>query len=458
MSLRRWQSGCINKALGHFSAEQHFFCQATPGAGKTRMAAELARRLLDQGKIDVVICFAPSCQVVEGIQRTFEGTLQRPFDGRIGAAGVALTYQSIEHKEESFWRLFKTLRVFAVFDEIHHCSGGDGVQGANIWGQKIIQQLQDAAAFTLAMSGTPWRSDEQSIALARYSTPEGRLIVDYRYSLAEAVEEKVCRIPHITLLDNTEITIEQPGNAQQSYTGFAPLLRQSETTFEHLVTHEEVNLQLLELSRQRLDIVRRTVPDAAGLVIATNIDHAHQISALLQRMNESAVVVTTHRTDASDVINEFRYGAAKWIIAVGMISEGTDIPRLQVCCYLSRVRTEMYYRQVLGRILRRRAGIDAEAWMFMLAEPGLKACAERLMDDLPEHLAVCQHLHFVTVPGDTDLNIEAAPIASPAQEAGGNSKEAQPRNRSSDFHEDSGSLLGKLILSGSFRERLLALF
>ena len=457
MALRRWQSECINKALGHFSAEQHFFCQATPGAGKTRMAAELARRLLDQGKIDVVICFAPSCQVVEGIQRTFEGTLQRPFDGRIGAAGIALTYQSIEHKEESFWRLFKTLRVFAVFDEIHHCSGGDGVQGANIWGQKIIQQLQDAAAFTLAMSGTPWRSDEQSIALARYSTPEGRLIVDYRYSLAEAVEEKVCRIPHITLLDNTKITIDQPGNIQRSYTGFAPLLRQSEATFEHLVTHEEVNLQLLELSRQRLDIVRRTIPDAAGLVIATNIDHAHQISLLLQRMNESSVVVTTHRTDAVCVINEFRYGTAKWIIAVGMISEGTDIPRLQVCCYLSRIRTEMYYRQVLGRILRRRAGIDAEAWMFMLAEPELKACAERLMDDLPEHLAVCQHLHFVTVQGDSELNIDAAPIATLAQEAAGK-EELPPRSRSSDSLEEGGSLLGKLILSGSFRERLLAFF
>lgn len=457
MALRRWQCECINKALGHFSAEQHFFCQATPGAGKTRMAAELALKLLEQEKIDVVICFAPSCQVVEGLQRTFEGVLQRPFDGQIGAAGVALTYQSIEHKDESFWRLFKTLRVFAIFDEIHHCSGGDGTQGANIWGQKIIQQLQDAAALTLAMSGTPWRSDEQSIALARYSTPEGRLIVDYRYSLAEAVEEKVCRIPYITLLDNTEITIEQPGNAQRSYTGFAPLLRQSDATFELLVTHEEVNLQLLELSSQRLDIVRRTVPDAAGLVIATNIDHAHQISVLLQRMNESSVVVTTHRTDANDVINEFRYGTAKWIIAVGMISEGTDIPRLQVCCYLSRIRTEMYFRQVLGRILRRLSAMDAEAWMFMLAEPGLKACAERLMDDLPEHLAVCQHLHFVSEHGDFSLRPNVELRASEAHASVADAA-LPPKSPAISFRQDSKDLPGTLVISGVFREQLLAFF
>ncbi|WP_417585700.1 DEAD/DEAH box helicase [Nitrincola sp.] len=457
MSLRRWQYECVNKALEHFNEERHFFCQATPGAGKTRMAAELASRLLDDGHIDIVICFAPSCQVVEGIKHTFEAILQRPFDGQIGAAGVALTYQSIEHKEDSFWRLFKTLRVFAVFDEIHHCSGGDGVQGANIWGLKIIQQLQDAAALTLAMSGTPWRSDEHSIALARYSTPEGRLIVDYQYSLAEAVEEGVCRIPNITLVDNTKITIEQPGNTNRSYTGFSPLLKQSEATFESLVTHEELNLQLLDLSRQRLDIVRRTVPDAAGLVVASSIDHAHQISALLMRMNESSVVVTTHRTDANDVINEFRYGTAKWVVAVGMISEGTDIPRLQVCCYLSRIRTEMYFRQVLGRVLRRRSGLDVEAWMFILAEPELTRCAQRLMDDLPEHLGVCQHLRFVSEHGgfalSTNVELNAWSTMSAIAEA-----ESPPKNRSVSFSQDSEASLGTLVMSGVFRERLLAFF
>lgn len=457
MNLRRWQQECVNKALDHFNYERHFFCQATPGAGKTRMAAELASKLLDEGRIDIVICFAPSCQVVGGIQRTFESVLQRPFDGQIGAAGVALTYQSIEHKEDSFWRLFNTLRVLTVFDEIHHCSGGDGVQGANIWGLKIIQQLQDVAALTLAMSGTPWRSDEHSIALARYSTPEGRLIVDYRYSLAEAVQEGVCRIPNITLVDNTKITIEQPGNTHRSYTGFAPLLKQSETTFENLVTHEELNLQLLELSRQRLDVVRRTVPDAAGLVVASSIDHAHQISALLMRMNESSVVVTTHRTDANDVINEFRYGNAKWVVAVGMISEGTDIPRLQVCCYLSRIRTEIYFRQVLGRVLRRRSGSDAEAWMFMLAEPELTQFAERLMDDLPEHLAVCQHLHFISENGDFDLfrNVDLHAFEVCASET---NAALPPRSPSVSFRKVNEALPGTLVMSGVFREQLLAFF
>lgn len=81
-----------------------------------------------------------------------------------------------------------------------------------------------------------------------------------------------------------------------------------------------------------------------------------------------------------------------------MISEGTDIPRLQVCCYLSRIRTELHYRQVLGRVLRRTGESDDQAWLFMLAEPTLQGFAERIADDLPDDLAV---LSDVQMPGFT---------------------------------------------------------
>jgi len=87
---------------------------------------------------------------------------------------------------------------------------------------------------------------------------------------------------------------------------------------------------------------------------------------------------------------------------VGMISEGTDIPRLQVCCYLSRIRTELHYRQVLGRVLRRTGEPDDQAWLFMLAEPTLKCMAERIADDLPDDLAV---LNEVQMPIYTSSSI-----------------------------------------------------
>lgn len=394
-SPRKWQSRCIETALEHYIATPHFFCQATPGAGKTRMAAELARCLLQQNKIDLVLCFAPSCQVVDGFRSTFSAVLGRRLDGLIGAVGTASTYQAMEYQEEAFWKLFDDYRVFAVFDEIHHCAGHDPLL-SNAWGQQILQRMQDRAAFTLALSGTPWRSDDKGIALARYSNPEGRLICDYRYGLKEAIADGVCRSPRIVLLDNHMLRLTEElnnGSTIRLFPSITKLLRESPVSYEDLLCHDDALNQMLSLGSEKLDEVRKIKSDAAGLVVATNIEHAHQVALVLEAKGESCRVVTNRTPDAQQVINEFKDSSCRWIVAVGMISEGTDIPRLQVCCYLSRIRTELHYRQVLGRVLRRMGETDDQAWLFVLAEPTLERFSLRIADDLPEDLAVLSHVH-----------------------------------------------------------------
>ncbi|EKT4492983.1 DEAD/DEAH box helicase family protein [Pseudomonas putida] len=402
--LRTWQQSSVTAALAHYRSSSHFFCQATPGAGKSRMAAEVANRLLKAGLIDLVLCFAPSCQVVDGLERTFAKVLGRPFDGRLGSVGVASTYQAMGHRSASFWKLAEDYRVLAVFDEIHHCAGHDPLL-SNAWGQVIIQRLQDQAAFTLALSGTPWRSDERAIALARYSDPEGRLVCDFRYGLMEAVVDKVCRAPRIVVIDHnavklTELVDDAP--IVTVYPSIAQLLNESPVTFEDLLTHDGIVEKIIDLGRSRLDDVRRTIPDAGGLAVATNIRHANQIASLLRLRGEDCVVVTTRTPAAQQLISDFRNGMGKWIVAVGMISEGTDIPRLQVCCYLSRIRTELHYRQVLGRVLRRTGEDDSQAWLFVLAEPSLLQFSQRVAEDLPDDLAVLDYTQLLTV-GDVDF-------------------------------------------------------
>jgi superfamily II DNA or RNA helicase len=415
-SPRKWQNQCIEIALEHYITTPHFFCQATPGAGKTRMAAELARQLLEQGKIDLVLCFAPSCQVVDGFRTTFSAVLRRRLDGLIGAIGTASTYQAMEHQDDAFWRLFDDYRVFAVFDEIHHCSGHDPLL-SNAWGQQILLKMQDRAAFTLALSGTPWRSDDKGIALARYSNPEGRLICDYRYGLKEAISDGVCRSPRIVLLDNQMLRLQEDfanDSTVKLFPSIAKLLRESPVSYEDLICHDEALSQLLDLGSKKLDEVRMLKPNAAGLVVATNIAHAHQVATALKDKGESFQVVTTRTPDAQQVINAFKNSDCRWIVAVGMISEGTDIPRLQVCCYLSRIRTELHYRQVLGRVLRRMGEIDDQAWLFVLAEPTLKRFSQRIADDLPEDLAVVCSVGTPTpqtcsIEGELDCSVNARP-------------------------------------------------
>lgn len=400
-SLRDWQRRCINMALEHFLSTPHFFCQATPGAGKTRMAAELACCLLEQDRIDLVLCFAPSCQVVDGFRSTFAAVLGKRLDGLLGAVGAAYTYQAMDYRDEAFWRLLDDCRVFAVFDEIHHCAGHDPLLSNNAWGQQILQRIQDRATFTLALSGTPWRSDDRAIALARYSSPEGHLICDYRYGLREAITDGVCRVPRIVLLDNQKVKLTEELETESTvrlFPSIAKLLGESTVTYEDLLRHDEVIDQLLGLGCAKLDELRQIKPDAAGLVVATDIEHAQQVAQALDAKGESCRVVTNRTPDAQQVINAFRHSDCRWIVAVGMISEGTDIPRLQVCCYLSRIRTELHYRQVLGRVLRRMGEPDDQAWLFMLAEPTLRRFAERIADDLPDDLAVLSRVQMPVAP------------------------------------------------------------
>ncbi|WP_434519678.1 DEAD/DEAH box helicase [Pseudomonas sp. NFX1] len=406
MSLRVWQKSCVSAALQRYQCSPHFFCQATPGSGKSRMAAEVAHRLLQADLIDLVLCFAPSCQVVEGLKRTFTRVLGRPLDGRLGSLGVASTYQAMGHHDAAFWQLLENYRVLAVFDEIHHCAGHDPVL-SNAWGQVILQRLQDQAAFTLALSGTPWRSDEKAIALARYSDPEGRLVCDFRYGLKEAIADSVCRAPRIAIIDNSAIKLtELSGESPfvKLYTSVAQLLNESSINFENLLAHQEVVDAVLNFGRSRLDEIRRKNPDAGGLVVATNIRHAHQVAAALRRQGDECLVVTTQTPGAQQAINDFREGLGKWIVAVGMISEGTDIPRLQVCCYLSRVRTELHFRQVLGRVLRRTGHEDREAWLYVIAEPSLLQFSRRVAEDLPDDLAVLDYIQFTHTTHDNQTS------------------------------------------------------
>lgn len=463
-TLRDWQNSCINKALEHFNATPHFFCQATPGAGKTRMAAELASRLLEQDRIDLVMCFAPSCQVVEGFRSTFAEVLGRRLDGQIGAVGAAYTYQAMEYRDEGFWQLLDDYRVLVVFDEIHHCAGHDPLL-SNAWGQQILHRVQDRAAFTLALSGTPWRSDDKAIALARYSTPEGHLICDYRYGLKDAITDGVCRSPRIVLLDNQKVKLTKELGADSSvrlFPSIAKLLGESPVTYEELLRHDEVINQLLDLGCSKLNELRLIKPDAAGLVVATDIEHAQQIAQALDARGEGCRIVTNKTPYAQQVINAFRLSACRWVVAIGMISEGTDIPRLQVCCYLSRIRTELHYRQVLGRVLRRTGEADEQAWLFMLAEPTLQSFAERIADDLPDDLAVLNEVHIpATSSGSKQSLIDVGGNLDDVDKSIGFGAEHTVRSGDTSFISLAGVVAEpsyQVSFSQHYRQQLLACF
>jgi superfamily II DNA or RNA helicase len=369
--------------MDSYGWKRHFLCLATPGAGKTTMAAELSLRLLKSGQIDFVLCFAPSVAVTTGLENTFQQRFNKRFDGRIGAVGGAYTYQSMRTLGEEFWSLFETHRVLVVFDEIHHCAGSDQ-GGVNTWGQEILVRIQHQAAFTLALTGTPWRSDNRPIVLAEYSDPAVEIQCDYIYGLREAVQDGVCRKPSIVLIDNDRLAFKQD-QEESLYSGLQELFANSDARYQQLL-HNSAALQFcLSRACEQLERARVTNPDAGGLIVASSIAHAEKIVVILrENFGKIASIVTYKHKDPSGVIDQFRRGSREWIVSVGMISEGTDIPRLQVCCHLSRITTELYFRQVLGRILRITKRCGANAWLYTFAEPQLVEFANRVAEEIPK--------------------------------------------------------------------------
>ncbi|PKF78723.1 diguanylate cyclase [Vibrio sp. vnigr-6D03] len=382
--LRKWQSECSDKALEKYSKNlPHFFCQATPGAGKTVLAANIASRLLQNKMVDLILCFSPSLAVSDGIKKTFSSILDCTFNGGMGAIGQSLTYQSIQFLNDEFWQTLKNHRVFVVFDEIHHCSGSE-IENANIWGQQVLTKIQGLATFTLVLSGTPWRSDSLPIVLGEYSDPDGQLLVDYQYTLKQAIDDCVCRAPKIVLIDNEHLSVTS-NEKMESFSSILEMLKKTKASYQSVIHNQEAMEYLLGLGCERLAKVRLDSPTAGGLVVAASVQHAQAIKEIIsQKFGQTVSIVTYRHEEPLAEIERYRQSDAQWIVSIGMISEGTDIPRLQVCCHMSSVKTELYFRQVLGRILRVNSSTSQQAWLFTFAEQSLIQIAERVEEDIPE--------------------------------------------------------------------------
>ena len=150
--------------------------------------------------------------------------------------------------------------------------------------------------------------------------------------------------------------------------------------------------QMLRDADALLRKARRVVPDAAGLVLCDDRAHARATAALLRTIaGERPVVVVSDEPGAHVRIDRFARGgsaAARWLVAVNMVSEGVDVPRLIVAAYATVKRTDLFFRQAVGRVVRRRAGDpdDLEATVFLPADETLKGCAERVEIELRQQV------------------------------------------------------------------------
>ncbi|MEU9348405.1 DEAD/DEAH box helicase family protein [Streptomyces sp. NPDC048278] len=356
-TLRTCQQEAFDQYMADRRRKREWLAMLTPGAGKTIFALYVAATLKQLGVIYRVAVYVPSDSLRQqwaDVASAFGLELfpvKEPSDYNDPEAdGFVATYAQMNPTGAKLAaRAVCSAPTLAILDEVHHL--GD----KKVWGEGTQRALAQAENI-LMLTGTPWRSDDCPIPWCAYDPETGRVQVDFAYEYGNAVADAVCRAVEIQAFDGqaryldnaTEITksLKDTGKGRE-------LGKMFDAVFD---PQQQWTPMLLEKAHQLLVDRRRDVPDAGGLVVTDNVKTAEAIAGHLARISgQKPTVVVSEDDDAVAKLDTFRRdGTRMWLVAIRMVSEGVDVPRLMVGCYLSRWKTPLFFRQFVGRFVRTR--------------------------------------------------------------------------------------------------------
>ena len=377
--LRAWQEEATEAVRAH--AETSFLASATPAAGKTTFGLHIAHRMLSAGFVSRVVVVGPTTHIcrqwaADAGRYGIDLEPNRPnSDGAESGDfhGVAVTYQTIAAGPETHRQAVARRPTLLIADEPHHM----GDQAA--WGLQARRAF-DGARFRLLLSGTPFRSDNSAIPWVSYDD-DGFSQADYVYGYPQALVDRVCR-PITFLPYDGEMEWLSDGRLRSAdFDLLLPAVESARRLRTALSPEGEWMGEVLRDGDARLSAVRADGhSDAGGLVIASDQDHARAIAARLGSISgETPELVMSDEPGASRRIADFASSGRRWLVSVLMVSEGVDIPRLRVGIYATAARTELFFRQVVGRFIRTTPGPRRQmSYLLMPADSRLKALAHEI--------------------------------------------------------------------------------
>jgi len=380
-SLRLWQRHALAE-LARWE-DGPFLLSAAPGAGKTRPALELARRELASGAAGSVVIACPTAPLTRqwaraasdlGIELAPDAGSPRPPSG---FHGVSVTYARIA-KSPGRWSRAARAGTLVVADEAHHL----GEELA--WGEGFATAF-GASPRWLLLSGTPFRSDATPIPGVSYDA-DGVAEPDVSYTYAQSVLDGICRPVCFVAYDGT-LSWRSGDDVIES--SFETVLSSREASRRYRTAistdlPDGLPRILREADAKLREIRKAGHGDAGGLVIAADSGHARRIAALLREATGKAPVVVLHQESrAAAKLAAFTHSRDPWIVAVNMVSEGVDIPRLRVGVYATAAKTALVFRQIVGRFVRTIRGRDPDpSWLYIPADPILRDHAASVEHEL----------------------------------------------------------------------------
>lgn len=380
-NLRAWQAS----ALQQYREEEprDFLAVATPGAGKTSFALTVAADLLNRRIIDRIIIITPTEHLKTqwaaaadraGLPIDPEGTAKRGAAGK-HYVGTALTYAGAAVNPNALRIRIEHHNTLVIFDEIHHA--GDALS----WGEAVREACEPARR-RLALTGTPFRSDANPIPFVTYE-PDGegtmRSRADYSYGYAEALADGIVR-PVIFMAYSGDMHWRTNAGDEVSARLGEPMTKDmiSQALRTALDPSGAWIPAVLRAADTRLTEVRQTVPDAGALVIANDQTSARAYARILHHITgEKPTVVLSDEPKSGAKITGFSESDDRWMVAVRMVSEGVDVPRLAVGVYATMTSTPLFFAQAIGRFVRARARGET-ATVFVPSVPKLLTFASEM--------------------------------------------------------------------------------
>ncbi|RNL84535.1 DEAD/DEAH box helicase [Halostreptopolyspora alba] len=356
--LRQWQREAFEE---YFRRDpRDFLAVATPGAGKTTFALTLASELLARHKVRAITIVCPTEHLKKQWAEAageFGIAIDPDFKNGQGAlgrqyAGAAVTYAQVAAHPMLHRNRTEDRRTLVVFDEVHHA--GDALS----WGDAVREAFEPAAR-RLSLTGTPFRTDVNPIPFVDYvQDPTGvrRCSWDYNYGYAPALADGVVR-PVIFMAYSGEMRWRTKTGDELAARLGEPLTQDAlaQAWKAALDPKGDWISRVLQAADRRLTEVRNSTPDAGGLVVATDHEHARAYARILRGITgRSATVVLSDDPTASTKIKRFAESDDRWMVAVRMVSEGVDVPRLMVGVYATSTSTALFFAQVVGRFVRMR--------------------------------------------------------------------------------------------------------
>lgn len=365
------------------TSPRDFLTVATPGAGKTTFALTVAAELLGRRIIDRITVVAPT----EHLKTQWAEAAARagiPLDPTYSAGsgktskdyvGIAVTYAGVAVNPLAMRIRTERFKTLVILDEIHHA--GDAMS----WGEGVQEAFQPATR-RLALTGTPFRSDINPIPFVTYAPGDDgvpRSVADFTYGYAHALADHVVR-PVLFMAYSGEMTWRTRAGDEILARLGEPLTKDmhAQALRTALDPHGSWMPAVLAAADKRLAEVRRHMPDAGGLVIASDQDSARAYAGLLKKISgESPVVVLSDEKGASKKISQFADSDKRWMVAVRMVSEGVDVPRLAVGVWATTTGTQLFFAQAVGRFVRAR-GRGETASVFLPSVPHLLGFASEM--------------------------------------------------------------------------------